>query len=77
MLCGELMPECVLAKPCNPLCDRESVRFEGNDVDWIIPKGLTALAKRKASPIVSLCMCLNNDVSSAHRSAEMMFYMKM
>lgn len=45
---GELMLKCVLAKPCNPLCDQESMRFE---VDWVIPEGLTALGKRETFPV--------------------------
>lgn len=67
MLCGELMLKCVLAKPCNPLCDQEGKRVGGGDVDGVIPQGLTALGKNQTSPI-SLCMRLNNDVFSAHRS---------
>lgn len=70
MLCGELILKCVLAKPCNPLCDQESMRFEG----WGKLCGL-------GNPPRSYCtwktkdiphgfsMWLNNDVFSAHRSA--------
>lgn len=47
MLCEELMLKCVLAKPYNPLCDHEGMRVGGNDVDWVIPQGPTALGKTR------------------------------
>lgn len=33
--CFKLMLKCVLAKPCNPLCDQEGMRVGGGEMMWI------------------------------------------
>lgn len=67
VLCGELMRKCVLAKPCNPLCDQEAwgLSVGGNDVDWVIPPGSYCTWKTPDVPY-GICTWLNNGVFSAH-----------
>lgn len=54
------MLKCVLANPRNPLCDQEGVRVGGNDVDWVIPKGPTAVGETSS---YGFCMWFNNGFS--------------